>query len=133
MFIDKDSISVKIEGMNDFLSMGEYLTGARFGYNKLWSKDSGRSLAGTQKGTLLGIYPKIILDFRKLTKSELETLAPILDSANQTVRYYDPYKKAITEMETYTGDYEVNNKGIVNEDRKNNSFSCSFIAVAKRR
>lgn len=87
---------------------------------------------GTQSGTLVGIFPKIILQFRKLTKSELEVIIPILDSANQTVTYYDPNKKTNVTMTTYTGDYEVTNKHIINGNVKNEGFSCSFIAVSRR-
>ena len=87
---------------------------------------------GVQSGTLIGIFPKIILQFRRLTKAEMEIIVPILDSPNQTVKYYDPYKKATVEMTTYTGDYEVTNKGMINNGRKNEGFSCSFIAIRKR-
>ncbi len=126
MFLDKDSIMI------NNVSIGQYLVEAKYGFNKLWSSDSGRNLAGTMSGTLLGVFPKIILQFRKLTKSELEIIAPILDSARQTVTYYDPTKQANVTMTTYTGDYEVSNKGIINGSRKNDGFSCSFIAISKR-
>lgn len=126
MFLDKNSIII-----ND-VSMGQYILEAKYGYNKLWASDSGRNLAGVQTGTLIGIFPKIILEFRKLTKSELEIITPILDSAYQTVTYYDPTKKQNITMTTYTGDYEVSNKGFVSDTRKNEAFSCSFIAVRKR-
>ena len=127
MFIDKDSIII------NNVSMGQYITEAKYGYNKLWGQDSGRNLAGSQSGTFIGIFPKIILQFRKLTKVELEVLVPILDSPRQTTTYYDPYKKANYTMMTYTGDYEITNKLIVNDcNKKNESFSCSFISVDKR-
>lgn len=126
MFIDKNSII--INGVN----MASYILEAKFGYNKLWASDSGRNLAGVQSGTLIGIFPKIILQFKKLTKSQLETITPILDSANQTVTYYDPNKKQNITMTTYTGDYEITNKTVIGNDRKNEGFSCSFIAVRKR-
>lgn len=126
MFLDKNSII--IDGVN----MGQYLVQAQYGYNKLWSSDSGRNLAGVQSGTLIGIFPKLVLQFRKLTKSELEVIVPILDSARQTVTYYDPNKKANTTMTTYTGDYEITNKYVIGEDRKNEGFSCSFISIARR-
>ena len=126
MFVNKDSITI------NGVSMGQYLTEAKYGYNKLWSSDSGRNLAGTQSGTLIGIFPKLILQFRRLTKAELEVIVPILDSANQTVTYYDPNKKANVTMTTYTGDYEVVNRQIISGNAKNEGFSCSFIAVSKR-
>ena len=126
MFIDKNSIEI------NGTKMGQYLTEAKYSYNKLWSSDSGRNLAGTQSGTLVGIFPKLILQFKSLTKSELETIVPILDSARQTTKYYDPYKKQTTTITTYTGDYEITNKGIIDSSQLNEPFSCSFIAVSKR-
>ena len=131
MFIDKNSIQVKI-GNNAYVNMGQYLVEAKYGFNKLWSSDSGRNLAGKQTGTLVGIFPKLTLQFRKLTKSELEIIVPLLDASRQTVKYYDPYKKTTVEMNTYTGDYEIINKQIVNNNSKNEGFSCSFIAVQRR-
>ena len=125
MFIDKDSIIV------NGVSMGQYITDVEYQYNKLWSKDSGRNLAGTQSGTLLGIFMKFVLNFRKLTKNELETLAPILDSQNQTFTYYDPSLQRNNTITTYTGDYKVKNEGIIGK-HKNDGFSISFIAVRKR-
>ena len=126
MFIDKNSIII------NGVSMGQYITEAKYGYNKLWSNDSGRNLAGTQTGTLIGIFPKIVLEFGKLTKEQLEIVVPILDSPRQTVVYYDPNKKTNVTMTTYTGDYEIANKTRIFDDRKNESFSCSFISVSKR-
>ena len=130
MFLDTDSIKVKV-GSGSYVSMGQYLIEAKYSYNKLWSSDSGRNLAGKQSGTLIGIFPKIVLTFRRLTKLELEAIVPLIDSARQTVRYYDPNKKAYTEMTTYTGDYEITNKRMINKS-KNEGFSVSFISVARR-
>lgn len=122
MFIDKDSIMI------DSISMGQYLVQAQFDYNKLWSSDSGRNLAGTQSGTLIGIFPKLILQFKPLTKEELNIIAPILDKARQSVTYYDPNKNKKITMTTYTGDWGVLNRNI----NKNDGFSCSFISTKKR-
>ena len=125
MYIDKNSLIV------NNVNLGQYILEAKYSYNKLWSSDSGRNLAGTQSGTLIGIFPKITVQFRKLTQAELEILAPILDSARQTVKYYDPNKKAMTTMTTYTGDYEIDNKGIIGHV-KNEGFQISFISVKRR-
>ena len=126
MFINKNSII--IDGVN----MGQYITEAKYSYNKLWASDSGRNLSGTMVASLVGIFPKLVLEFRKLTKSELEVIIPILDRPYQNTTYYDPYKKQNVTMRTYTGDYEVSNKSIISGSTKNESFSCSFIAVSKR-
>ena len=61
MFIDKDSIII------NNVNMGDYLIQADFEYNKLWWSDSGTNLAGTQKATLIGISPKLVLTYRALT------------------------------------------------------------------
>ena len=125
MFIDRNSIV--INGVN----LGNYITQVTFGYNKLWA-DGGRTLSGSMTGTLVGIYPKLVIQFGKLTKSQLETIIPILDSPTQTTTYYDPYKRTNVTMQTYTGDYEIVNKRVIEAGAKNEGFSCSFIAKSKR-
>lgn len=132
MFIDKNGIKLYKSKNSSALNISNYLTEVKYGYNKLWSSDSGRNLAGTQTGTLVGIFPKLTLSFRKLTKAELEALIPYLDKGNQWIRYYDPRKKKYIRMKTYTGDYEITNKRIINSNNKNESFNISFIAIAPR-
>ena len=122
MFIDKDSVMI------NNISIGQYILEAKFSYPKLWASDSGRNLAGKMTGTLIGTFPKIILQFRPLTKEELNIIAPILDSANQTVTYYDPNKNRNITMTTYTGDWELTNNNL----NQNQGFSCSFISTEKR-
>lgn len=127
MYVDKNSLII------NNINMGQYVTEVEYGYNKLWSSDSGRNLAGTQSGTLIGIFPKLKLSFRELTKAELEYLVPILDSATQSVTYYDPYKKANTTMSTYTGDWATTNRNTFsNVANANETFSISFIARSRR-
>ena len=126
MFIDKNSITI------NSISIGQYIVEAKYSYNKIWAKDTGRNLAGKMSGTLLGIFPKFVLQFRKLTKTELEIIVPILDASTQTFTYYDPKKKTNTTITTYTGDYEIVNDRIISGSAKNEGFSVSFIAVSKR-
>lgn len=127
MFLDKDSLII------DGINIGQYITEVEYGYNKLWASDSGRNLAGVQTGTLIGIFPKIKLNFRKLTRTELELLAPILDKATQNFTYYDPVKKAKITISTYTGDWATLNRNtFTNVAKANESFSISFIARKKR-
>ena len=123
MFIDRNSITI------NGISMGQYLLSAKYEYNKLWGSDTGRNLAGKFTGTLVGIFPKIILTFRKLTQAEMNIIAPILDSANQTLTYYDPTTNATKTLSTYTGDWSYSNNRIVT---KNDSFECSFISRERR-
>lgn len=126
MFTDKNSIII------NNVSMGQYIVEAKYGYPSLWANDAGRNLAGSMTGTLIGKFPKITLQFRKLTKEELEIIVPILDAPSQTVTYYDPNKKQNITITTYTSDYEVVNKRIIDGNAKNEGFSVSFIATNKR-
>lgn len=127
MYIDKNSLVI------NNINMGQYLTEVEYNYPKLWGEDSGRNLKGDQTGTFLGVYPKLKLTFRELTQNELELIAPILDAPTQSVTYYDPYKKALTTMATYTGDWATTNKNtFTNVANANESFQISFIARSRR-
>ena len=123
MYINKDSLIVN--GVN----LGKYITDANYGYFKIWGKDTGRTLSGVMSGSLIGIFPKITVNFAKLNQEKLNTIAPILDSERQTVQYYDPNKKRMVSMRTYTGDWEIKSIGV----GKNEPFSCSFISVERRK
>lgn len=122
MYVNANSIII------NGVSMGTYLTQADFEYNKLWSSDTGRNLAGTNTGTLIGIFPKLVLTFRKLNQTELHTLAPILDSATQMIQYHDDNAGTTKTMTTYSGDWKAVCKrlGMVE------GVQCSFISVRKR-
>lgn len=122
MFLNKDSIII------DGVSMGQYITQAEYQYNKLWGSDSGRNLAGEQTGTLIGIFPKLVLSFRRLNAEELRIIAPILDNAYQQTTYDDDSLGQSVTMTTYTGDWSVANK----RANMGEPFQCSFISVRKR-
>lgn len=122
MFIDRNSIQV------NNVSMGPYLLSATYGYNKLWANDTGRNLAGAMSGTLIGIYPKITLHFRKLSQGEMTMISRLLDMPWQNLTYYDPNKAQDITITTYTNDWEYESKRI----GKASDFNVSFIAVNKR-
>lgn len=127
MFLDKNAL--KINNIN----IGEYLESVEYGYNKVWGKDSGRNLKGKMSGSLLGIVVKLKLTFNPTTQEELETLAPILDSAFQSTRYYDPKLRDYITIETYTGDWATRNSNTFsNVARANEKFSISVIATTPR-
>ena len=122
MFVDKNSIII------DGVSFGQYLTDVEYQYGKLWGDDTGRNLSGKFSGTLLRVAPKLVLKFRRLTNSELQTIAPILNKRYQSVQYKDPEKGVIT-ITTYTGDWSVSYKGLYG---KCEAFSVSFIDIGTR-
>lgn len=123
MFLNADSIRL------NNISMGQYLLSAKYEYNKLWGSDTGRNLKGKFSGTLVGTFPKITLTFRKLTKAEMNIIAPILNSGTQSLTYYDPDTDENETISTYTGDWSYENKQIMT---KNDSFSCTFISRERR-
>lgn len=124
MFLDKDSF--KINNVN----IGPYLLQIEFGWNKLWADDTGRNMLGAMSGTFLGIVPKFKLTFRKLTKNELEIIAPIINSPWQSTTYYDPDLRRNNTIDTYTGDWNTLNKSTFEDNYKaNESFDISVIGV----
>ncbi len=122
MFINKNSIT--IDGTN----IGSYLLDVKYSYNKLWASDTGRNLAGTMVGTLIGIFPKLTMHFRKLSSTELHTIATILDKNSVIVGYWDPYKNQQVTFGAYTGDWEYQSNRVGSAS----DFSCTFTSLSKR-
>lgn len=122
MYVDKDSVII------DGLSIGQYLVEAEVQYNKLWGDDTGRNLAGTFTGTFKGVFPKLILTFRKLNQTEMHLIAPYLDSPFQSTTYYDDNKGETVTMSTYSGDWSNKSKRMGVAE----GVQCSFVATSKR-
>ncbi len=102
MLIDKNSLII------DGVVMAPYLLKARFGYHKIWGKDTGRALSGDNSGTLKGIYPKITMTFRKLNEEEVGLILSLFNKAENKVTFYNPdIKKTITDMSCYSNDQEM--------------------------
>jgi len=96
--------------------------------NKLWGEDTGRTMSGELFGTLIGIFPKIVAEFYVEDEIELSALLVILDSAFQTVDYYDPKVRMLVTLGTYTNDYK---KEIISLDPFYSSVKVSFISRRK--
>lgn len=122
MFINKNSIT--LNGTN----VGTYLLSVKYSYNKLWGSDTGRNLAGTMTGTLIGIFPKLTLHFRKLSSSDLHTIATIIDGDSVTVGYWDPNKNEQVTFGAYTGDWEYESNRVGNAS----DFEVSFTSLSRR-
>lgn len=127
MYINKNSLII------NNLNIGQYLIEVEYGYNKVWGNDTGRNLKFKMTGTFGGVVVKLRLKFRKLSQTELELLAPILDSAFQTTSYYDPVLRRQNPIETYTGDWATLNRStFTNVAKANESFTISVIATTPR-
>lgn len=106
------------------------LTKYQVGYKKLWSSDTGRSMTGENKGTLIGIFPKLEITVGRLTGNEMSTLLSLLNVANANVTYYDPEYKKVTTASFYFGDIDIE---LLRKSQMNyKSFSFSIIANKKR-
>lgn len=123
MLIDKDSLII------DDVKMAQYLTEAKFGYHKIWGKDTGRALSGDNSGTLKGIYPKITMTFRKLNEEEVGVILSLFNKAENKVTFYNPdLKKKIVNMSCYSNDQEYGQKYL----GKIEGYSSAVISNKKR-
>lgn len=82
------------------------ITAYKVGRNKLWSSDTGRNMAGSMKGTLVGNFPKIMLEIEPLEAEEMAELVNIFDSASIIVEYYSVKYQRMCRGEFYSNDYE---------------------------
>ena len=92
---------IKLNGKS-FKSINSY----KLGRNKLWSSDTGRNMAGSMKGTLIGNFPKIMLEIEPLDAEEMAELEILLDSASIEVEYYNNKYKCTCTADFYANDYE---------------------------
>ena len=102
----------------------------KLGYKKLWSSDTGRSMTGENKGTLIGIFPKLEIKVGRLNEDEISTLLSLINVANANVTYYDPEYKKVTTASFYFGDIDIE---LLRKSQMNyKSFNFSIIANKKR-
>lgn len=73
-------------------------------YCKLWSSDTGRSMTGENKGTLIGIFPKIEITLGKMTASEMAAFLSLVNVSSANVTYYDTERQQPITNSFYFGD-----------------------------
>lgn len=73
-------------------------------YCKLWSSDTGRSMTGENKGTLIGIFPKITVALGRMTEDDMSAIINLTNQSRANVKYYDVGAKALTTASFYFGD-----------------------------
>ena len=74
--------------------------------NKLWA-DAGRNMAGNLRSTLIGIFPKLLVEFTYLTRAQMSTVIGLLDNGSFTVEWYDEYTDTVKSGTFYAGDYDI--------------------------
>lgn len=119
------SVLLKING-TDYT--GSILTPFTIEKNKLWGDDTGRVMSGKMFGTLVGVYPKLTVTFHFKSEVAQSALLAELDTAWQSVEYYNPTTRTMVTMGTYTNDYKVE---VINLEPMYNEITVSFIAVDK--
>jgi len=94
-------IEISNTALDGYLKQGGY----KVSRAKLWT-DAGRNMAGEMKATLIGVFPKISLEFRHLTRAELTTVTGLLDEAVLSVKWFDAKSNSVKTANFYSSDYE---------------------------
>ena len=108
----------------------QILTPFKIGRHKIWGSDTGRLMSGDMSGTLVGIFPKITVIFSPKNELEYAELTNVLDTAWQSIEYYNPKIRGFTTLGTYTNDYEM---VIINTRPFYDTIQVSFVASGKER
>ena len=106
------------------------LVSYKVGYCKLWSSDTGRSMTGENKGTLIGIFPKIEITLGKMTATEMSKFLSLVNVASANVTYYDTERRENLTNNFYFGDAvdEINRQ----KNMSHKPISISIIANKRR-
>ena len=113
----------------DGISMAQYCISIKWGYHKIWGKDTGRNNGGDNSGTLLGIYPKITFVFKELNATEIGTILALFNKAESLVTFYNPdLGRNIQNMSCYSNDQEFDQDKL----GKVKGYSSAVISNRKR-
>jgi len=118
--------ALKIDGtdLTSYLKQSGYVVQRA----KLWDS-AERNMAGTLQANFIGIFPKIILKFRVLTKAEISIITALLDSSTFTVNWFDEVTDTYKQGTFYAGDFD---NTLINMDLELfEGFEVSLISVAK--
>ena len=112
-----------------FVTLGRQ-TEYKVQYCKLWSSDTGRSMTGENKGTLIGIFPKISVKLGRLSEDDMSAIINLTNQPRADVNYYDVGAKALVTASFYFGDVSADLERQSTMYHKGTSFS--IIANKKR-
>jgi hypothetical protein len=113
----------------DYVTLGRQ-TEYKVQYCKLWSSDTGRSMTGENKGTLIGIFPKISVKLGRLSEDDMSAIINLTNQARADVSYYDVGKQGLVTASFYFGDVSADLERKSTMYHKGVSFS--IIANKKR-
>ena len=112
-----------------YVTMGKQ-TAYKVQYCKLWASDTGRSMSGENKGTLIGIFPKITVSLGRLSEDDMSAIINLTNQARANVKYYDVGAKALVTASFYFGDVSADLERQSTMYHKGTNFS--IIANKKR-
>ena len=99
-------------------------------YEKQWAEDTGRNMAGTMEGTLIGIFPKIQIEIGSCNDSELVEIITLLNRPCVKITYYD------SELQKFeTANYCSDNitVSLKNQRKLNyNSYTVNLTPIRRR-
>lgn len=100
-------------------------------YNKLWSSDSGRDMLGDNKGSLIGIYPKLYVKVGSWSQSQMQTFLGKVNKNHFSIRYFDTERNSlVTGSSYYVNDYTIEMKSSKHMTYK--GFEFNLIPNRKR-
>ncbi len=106
------------------------LVSYKVSYCKLWSSDTGRSMTGANKGTLVGIFPKINITIGKMSDTQMAKLLSLVNKASENVTYYDTEARQNITASFYFGD--VSDEIMRQKSMSHKQISVSIIANKRR-
>lgn len=97
---------------------------------KLW-KNAERNMNGDVRATLIGIFPKIIMQVGYTTQEEISQITQLLDQDYFTVTWFDVRLGQTVSTQYYASDYDI---GIFNKQKGlYEPFEVSLVPISKRR
>lgn len=76
-------------------------------YSKLW-KDANRNMNGDVRATLIGVFPKLELEFGgALSENTVSAMVNLLDLSYFDVTYFNPKTKTLKTAQYYSSDYSI--------------------------
>lgn len=100
-------------------------------YEKQWAEDTGRNMAGTMEGTLIGIFPKLQIEIGSCDENELIEIISLLNQPSVEITYYD------SELQKFeTADYYSDNVLVSLKSQKKlryNSYTVNLTPIKRRK
>ena len=106
---------------------------------KLWAKDTGRTLDGKFKGTLIGIYPKVTFTLGKLilTDDDVSAINALCEQPTADCKYYDSLRNVFSKAKKFyfddiTETYRTTYLGVANpQSIKFETLDITVVSINK--